>query len=94
MSDAEAQTLIEDLFSLAGKTAVVVGGGGVLAGEMSMGLAGAGANIVIADLNEDAARRQAQAVRGLGCRRDQLAPQRGVALAVRAHLKDAQPFRR
>jgi hypothetical protein len=32
--------------------------------------------------------------RGLGCRRDQLAPQRGVALAVRAHLKDAQPFRR
>ena len=66
MSDAEAQTLIEDLFSLAGKTAVVVGGGGVLAGEMSMGLAGAGANIVIADLNEDAARRQAQAVRGLG----------------------------
>src|SRR5271157_201876 len=66
MSSAEAHTLIEDLFSLAGKTAVVVGGGGVLAGEMSMGLAGAGANIVIADLNEDAAKRQADAVRGLG----------------------------
>jgi hypothetical protein len=39
MSSAEANTLIEDLFSLAGKTAVVVGGGGVLAGEMAMGLA-------------------------------------------------------
>ena len=51
MSNAEVHTLIEDLFSLAGKTAVVVGGGGVLAGEMAMGLAGAGANIVIADLN-------------------------------------------
>ena len=32
---------------------MVVGGGGVLAGEMAMGFAGAGANVVIADLNED-----------------------------------------
>jgi NAD(P)-dependent dehydrogenase (short-subunit alcohol dehydrogenase family) len=58
--------LIEDLFSLAGKTAVVVGGGGVLAGELSMGFAGAGANVVIADLNEDSAKRQAQAICDLG----------------------------
>jgi NAD(P)-dependent dehydrogenase (short-subunit alcohol dehydrogenase family) len=68
MSNAEVHTLIEDLFSLAGKTAVVVGGGGVLAGEMAMGLAGAGANIVIADLNADAAGQRAEAVRGLGRR--------------------------
>jgi NAD(P)-dependent dehydrogenase (short-subunit alcohol dehydrogenase family) len=66
MSSAAANTSIEDLFSLAGKTAVVVGGGGVLAGEMAMGLAGAGANVVIADLNEEAAKRQAQAIRSLG----------------------------
>jgi len=59
---AQAHTLIDDLFSLAGKTAVVVGGGGVLAGEMAMGLAGAGANIVIADLSEEHARQQAQAI--------------------------------
>jgi NAD(P)-dependent dehydrogenase (short-subunit alcohol dehydrogenase family) len=59
---AEVHTLIEDLFSLAGKTAVVVGGGGVLAGEMAMGFAGAGANVVIADLNEEHARQHAQAI--------------------------------
>ncbi|MGA1997361.1 MAG: SDR family oxidoreductase [Bryobacteraceae bacterium] len=65
-ADAKVQTLIENLFSLAGKTAVVVGGGGVLAGEMAMGLAGAGANVVIADLNEDQAKRRAEAIRGQG----------------------------
>lgn len=58
----EVHTLIEDLFSLAGKTAVVVGGGGVLAGELAMGFAAAGANVVIADLNEENARRHAQAI--------------------------------
>jgi len=40
---------IEDLFSLKDKTAVVIGGGGVLAGCMAEGLAKAGANIVILD---------------------------------------------
>ena len=68
-------TLIENLFSLAGKTAVVVGGGGVLAGEMAMGFAGAGADVVIADLDEDHARRRAEAIceRGgkcVACRAD------------------------
>src|SRR5579871_5545187 len=63
---AEVHTLIEDLFSLAGKTAVVVGGGGVLAGEMALGFAGAGANVVIADLNEEHAKEHAQAIRELG----------------------------
>lgn len=62
----DARPLIETLFSLAGKTAVVVGGGGVLAGEMAMGFAGAGANVVIADLNEQNAEHQAQAIREKG----------------------------
>jgi NAD(P)-dependent dehydrogenase (short-subunit alcohol dehydrogenase family) len=62
----EVHPLIEELFSLAGKTAVVVGGGGVLAGEMAMGLAGAGADVVIADLSEENARREAEAIRALG----------------------------
>ena len=62
----QAHPLIEDLFSLAGKTAVVVGGGGVLAGEMAAGFAGAGANVVIADLHEEHARQQAQMLRGQG----------------------------
>src|SRR5579872_6714376 len=59
-------TLIEGLFSLAGKTAVVVGGGGVLASEMAMGFAGAGANVVIADLNEEHAREHASMINDQG----------------------------
>ena len=65
---AEVHPLIEDLFSLAGKTAVVVGGGGVLAGEMAAGFAGAGANVVIADLKEDLAEAHARAIRDQGRR--------------------------
>jgi NAD(P)-dependent dehydrogenase (short-subunit alcohol dehydrogenase family) len=64
--ETDLHPLIEELFSLAGKTAVVVGGGGVLAGEMATGLAGAGADVVIADLNEENARREADAIRALG----------------------------
>src|ERR1017187_281333 len=74
-TDAEVHSLIENLFSLAGKTAVVVGGGGVLASEMAMGLAGAGADVVIADLNADQAKRHAQAIcdqgrKSLACQAD------------------------
>jgi len=60
--ETEGRSLIENLFSLSGKTAVVVGGGGVLAGEMAMGLAGAGASVVIADLNQESAERHARAI--------------------------------
>jgi NAD(P)-dependent dehydrogenase (short-subunit alcohol dehydrogenase family) len=67
--------LLEDLFSLDGKVAVVIGGGGVLAGEIAMGLAGAGADVVIADLNEASAGAHAASVgalgrRSLACRAD------------------------
>ncbi|HVX66366.1 MAG TPA: SDR family oxidoreductase [Bryobacteraceae bacterium] len=55
-----------DLFSLSGKTAVVIGGGGVLAGEMAMALARAGAGVAVADLNEAAAEARAAAIRALG----------------------------
>ena len=71
----ETRSLINDLFSLKGKTAVIVGGGGVLAGEMAMGLAGAGADIVIADLNQVNAEQQARAIcegghRSVACKAD------------------------
>jgi len=56
------------MFSLAGKVAAVVGGGGVLAGEMAMGLAGAGADIAILDFNPAGADARADAVRALGRR--------------------------
>jgi NAD(P)-dependent dehydrogenase (short-subunit alcohol dehydrogenase family) len=57
---------IAKMFSLEGKTAAVVGGGGVLAGEMAMGLAAAGAAVVVVDLNEEGAQRRAQAICGQG----------------------------
>lgn len=62
----EVHPLLEELFSLSGKTAVVVGGGGVLAGEMALGFAEAGADVVIADINPDNAKREADAIRGTG----------------------------
>ncbi|MBL8178858.1 MAG: SDR family oxidoreductase, partial [Bryobacterales bacterium] len=56
----------ESLFSLHGLTAVVVGGGGVLAGAMSMGLAKAGANVAVVDNNLENARGRAEAITQLG----------------------------
>ena len=44
---------LENLFSLEGKTAVVVGGTGVLCGEMAKGLASAGAEVVIVGRSEE-----------------------------------------
>ncbi len=64
----------DELFSLAGKTAVVVGGGGVLAGAMATGLAEAGAGIAIIDFNLENAEARAASIRELGRR----------AIAVRA----------
>ena len=54
------------LFSLAGQVAVVIGGGGVLAGAMATGLAEAGADIVILDVFAEAAEARATAIAGLG----------------------------
>ena len=61
-----APQLIQELFSLEGKTAVVTGGGGVLAGEIAMGFGRAGANVLIADLNAEFAEKQAAAIRAQG----------------------------
>lgn len=44
---------VEDLFSLEGKTAVVIGGTGVLCGEMALGLARAGATVAIVGRSEE-----------------------------------------
>lgn len=44
---------VEDLFSLEGKTAVVIGGTGVLCGEMASGLAKAGAEVVVVGRSEE-----------------------------------------
>jgi NAD(P)-dependent dehydrogenase (short-subunit alcohol dehydrogenase family) len=52
---------LESLFSLQGRTAVVIGGTGVLCGEMAQALAEAGAEVVLAGRSEEkAAARLAQ----------------------------------
>ena len=53
---------LDELYALQGKTAVVIGGGGVLAGCMAEGLAKAGANIVILDVNLENAKKKITAV--------------------------------
>src|SRR5690242_10303314 len=57
-----------DMFSLDGLVGVVIGGGRVLAGEMAMGLARAGADFAIVDVSEQGAEARAAAIRALGRR--------------------------
>lgn len=54
---------LEKLFGLKGKAALVIGGGGVLAGKVAEGLAQAGANIGIFDLNPENAEKEAEKIR-------------------------------
>jgi NAD(P)-dependent dehydrogenase (short-subunit alcohol dehydrogenase family) len=51
------------MFSLAGQVAVVIGGGGVLAGAMASGLAEAGADVAVLDLSAESAEARAAAIR-------------------------------
>jgi NAD(P)-dependent dehydrogenase (short-subunit alcohol dehydrogenase family) len=55
-----------DLFNLDGRRAAVVGGGGVLAGAMSLALARAGAKVAVLDLNLQAAEARAGEIATLG----------------------------
>ena len=75
--------LIHQLFSLEGKVAVAVGAGGVLAGEMARGFAGAGADVVIVDLNLDAANARVEEIRKIGRK----------AIACRADVRRRPSFR-
>jgi NAD(P)-dependent dehydrogenase (short-subunit alcohol dehydrogenase family) len=54
---------LDDLFRLDGQTAIVTGGASGLGEAMSHGLAQAGASVVIADIDLDAARAVAESVR-------------------------------
>src|SRR5258708_18944959 len=56
----------QGLFSLTGQVAVVIGGGGVLAGAMATGLARAGADIAILDVSKDNADGRAKSIETLG----------------------------
>ena len=57
---------IEKLFTLAGKTAVVVGGTGELCGSMAITMAEAGAEIVLVGRNEDKAKAKLDLITAAG----------------------------
>lgn len=59
---------LDELFGLRGKVAVVIGGGGVLAGAMAEGLAQAGADIAILDLNPANAQKRTAQLQTYGVR--------------------------
>ena len=75
---------MHDMFSLEGKVAVLIGGGGVLAGEMAHGLAECGANILVVDINIDNAEARAHAIRETGRK----------SLAVQADASNKQDLER
>jgi NAD(P)-dependent dehydrogenase (short-subunit alcohol dehydrogenase family) len=57
---------LEQLFSLQGQTAVVIGGAGVLGGALCAGLAQAGAKVIVGDLTEDGCRARVEKLKELG----------------------------
>lgn len=55
---------LNNLFSLEGKTAVVIGGTGELCGAMAQGLAGAGAEVVLVGRSEEKAKNRLEKIHG------------------------------
>jgi NAD(P)-dependent dehydrogenase (short-subunit alcohol dehydrogenase family) len=56
----------DGLFSLTGKVAVVIGGGGVLGGAMASGLARAGADVAVLGRSKDTVEARAKSIQALG----------------------------
>lgn len=61
-----ANTFLENLFGLSGRTAVVVGGTGVLGGALAEGLARAGAFVVVAGRGADRGAARVEAIKAAG----------------------------
>ena len=57
---------LDQLFTLDGKTAVVIGGTGELCGAMAEGLAGAGAEVVVVGRSEEKAKARIENIESLG----------------------------
>jgi len=70
----------QELFDLKGKVVAATGGGGVLVGEMSRGLAKLGAKIAILDIVEEAAQRVANEITSAG----------GEAIGVKTDVLDPE----
>ena len=61
-----ATSFLESLFSLKDRVAVVIGGTGVLCGEMAEGLARAGAEVVLVGRNEEKAKARIDSITAAG----------------------------
>jgi NAD(P)-dependent dehydrogenase (short-subunit alcohol dehydrogenase family) len=72
---------LQKLFGLEGQTAIVIGGTGVLGGAFCEGLAGAGANVVVAGRSEERGGQRVDAIEKLGGKAN--------FLAVNAAQKDS-----
>jgi NAD(P)-dependent dehydrogenase (short-subunit alcohol dehydrogenase family) len=73
-SSPETSPAVAELFSLRGRSALVVGGAGLLGGEISHAFAELGAHVMIASRDVDKCRRFAEAIRARhGARVDALA---------------------
>ncbi len=59
---------LHSLFGLENKVAAVLGGGGVLAGAIAGGLANAGADVAILDLNKESAEKRVKSIKDIGRR--------------------------
>ncbi len=59
---------LDKMFGLTGQTAVVIGGAGVLGGGLCRGLAQAGAQIMVADLTEEACQTRVEELEQLGAK--------------------------
>jgi NAD(P)-dependent dehydrogenase (short-subunit alcohol dehydrogenase family) len=73
-------SFVESMYGLQGKVAAVIGGGGVLAGAMAAGLARAGADVAILDLNQHNAEAMANVMKEIGVK--------ALAVPVNAAIKE------
>lgn len=62
----ESDKFLKELFGLEGKTAVVIGGTGELCSYMALGLAKAGAKVVLVGRNEEKANEKLEVIRAAG----------------------------
>lgn len=82
-------TYIENLFSLEGKVALVIGGTGELCGAMAEGMAGAGARVLLVGRNEDKAAARMAAIRESGGKVDFIKADVGSKAALDSLLAEA-----
>lgn len=80
---------IQELFSLEGKVALVIGGTGELCGAMAEGLAGAGARVLLVGRNEEKASRRMETIRSDGGKVDFIQADVSTKAALEKLLADA-----